>query len=306
KPLCSGDRVKIITFGKKDDEFAVGKPSRDWMNPSSGYAKSSRTINRVRAWFRKHERSQNIESGRVYVERELKRLKAVDVVTLDLLAEKFGDSVDDLLSKIGFGDIPLAQLDGAIALVARDQREKIKKSAESAEIELDEDGNAVEIETLALRSGQSRTSKGLTVMGMKGLHTQIARCCNPIPPEAIVGYVTRGRGVTIHFAECSQVLARKKTEPERVVEANWGDAINDSDYYQVPFRIKAYRSPNLLDKIASVLGGQNINLVKTKSSPMRNKAHVNIFLLAEIKNLDQANWIAQKLGELEMVYHVAR
>lgn len=302
--LKSGDRVEIITFGKKNDDFAIGKPSRDWMNPSSGYVVSSRALNRVRAWFRKHERKQNIEYGRGYVERELKRLTISAQVTVELLAEKFKESADDFLSKVGFGDIPLAQLQGAIALIERDRR--AKEGRISAEIELDKDGNEVETINVPLRAGQSRTSKGLSVMGMEGLHTRIARCCNPIPPEPIVGYVTRGHGVTIHHNTCAQVNARRKNEPERVVEANWGSDINDSDTYQVPFRIKAYRSPSLLDKIASVLGGQNVSLIKTKSTAMRNKRHINIFLLAEVKNLDQANWIAKKLGDLEMVYDVAR
>ena len=294
--LKSGDTVEIITFGKKDDEYSVGKPSRDWMNASAGYAALNKTRNRVRAWFRKHEREKNIEYGRLYVERELKRLSIGDAITYDELAAKFGKSIDDMLAEIGFGDITSNQLEGTLALILRDRQEEAAETIVEEEAEFE----------APVRASQSRTSKGLTVMGMTGLQTKIAQCCTPIPPEPIVGYVTRGKGVTIHHAECKQVLMRKSAEPERIVEADWGNDVHSNDGYQVPFRLKAYRTAGLLEKIATVLRGQNIHLIKTKTTATRNRDHVNIFLLAEVRNLEQANWVADKLNDLKNVYEVAR
>ena len=301
--LRSGDHVEIITFGKKDDDFAIGKPSRDWMSPSAGYAVSSKTRNRVRAWFRKHEREQNIEFGRQHLERELKRLSVsngtTSGITQEALAEHLGEPVDEMLSLIGFGDITTAQIEGAVALILRDRRQ------DEVDVPLDErdDENVFNV---PLRAYQSKPSKGLTVMGMAGLHTKMAGCCNPIPPEPILGYVTRGNGVTIHNATCAQVSSRREAEPERVVEADWGLDKGQEGTYQIPFRLKAYRTAGLLEKIASVLSGQNINLLKTKSAPMRDRDQISIFILAEVRNLDQANWIEDKLTGLKNVFEVAR
>ncbi len=294
--LQSGDTVEIITFGKKDDDYSIGKPSRDWMNASAGYAYTSKARNRVRAWFRKNEREQNIEYGKMYVERELKRLSINDAIALDELATQLGKSAEDMLAEVGFGDITAKQLEGAVALILRNRQEEEARTAPPEP--------EPEFET-SVRAKQRHSSKGLTVMGMTGLQTKMAQCCTPIPPESIVGYVTRGKGVTIHHAECKQVLMRKSAEPERIVEADWGSDISDTDLFQVPFRIKAYRTSGMLEKIATVLGGQNIHLVKTKTTVLRDD-HVNIFLLAEVRNLEQANWVADKLSGLKNVYDVAR
>ena len=297
--LRSGDRVEIITFGKKDDDFAIGKPSRDWMSPSAGYAISSKTRNRVRAWFRKHEREQNIEFGRQHLERELKRLSVGSTITQEELARHIGEPVEEMLSLIGFGDITTAQLEGAVALILRDRRQN------ETVVPLDESADE-NVFNVPLRAYQSKPSRGLTVMGMSGLHTKMAGCCNPIPPESILGYVTRGNGVTIHKATCAQVRARQEAEPERVVEADWGLDKGQEGTYQIPFRLKAYRTNGLLENIASVLSGQNINLLKTKSAPMRDRDQISIFILAEVRNLDQANWIEDKLSGLKNVFEVAR
>ena len=288
--LQSGDTVSIITSGKDKP----GRPSRDWMNPILGYTVTNRAQSRIRQWFRENEREKNIEYGRVSLDRELKRLKLAGEVTAEKLAVQQQESAEDFLAKIGFGDITMSQLEGMITLLSREIKENQPKIGEESEIE-------------SMPISQNRpnhTKKGLIVMGMSGLHTTMAQCCHPIPPEPLTGYVTRGRGVTIHRADCPHVLAKEKQEPERIVDVDWGEQQPKNGVYSVPFNVKAQRTSGLLEKIASILKGQNINLLKTKSTNRKNE--MAIFLLAEVKGMEQVKWIQSKLENLDAVYEVRR
>jgi GTP pyrophosphokinase len=281
--LQSGDKVEIITAKQ-------AKPSRDWMNPNSGYTASSRSRSRIRQWFRKNEREQNIEYGRNIVARELKRTWFGRAVTFDDLAQHFKiDKTDDFLAKVGFGDITTSQVEGALALLERDLR--------SSEAEALQETS----EEVSLAPTPARPQKGgLIVGGMDGLHTTIANCCRPIPPEPIVGFITRGRGVTVHHINCKQIQAILANDAGRVIQdVNWG---SNAGTFAVPYTVEAYRDSNLVTKVADILKGQNITLLKTK---MTHKGrHTSLYLLAEISNLEQANWIEQRLRKIDTVYTV--
>lgn len=270
--LKSGDKVEIITSSR-------GGPSRDWMNESLGYAASARTRSRIRQWFREQEREQNIQQGREVVERELKRLGLADVYTIEDITQALHyDEVEEFLAKVGFGDIQSAQLGGAISAM----QQKLKPDDELRPLL------------------QSRPkAKGLTVTGVGGLHTKMARCCNPIPPESIRGYVTRGHGITVHRDDCKQLLA--VTEKERLIEVEWGV---EEDAYAIPIVIKAYRRPGLMEDIANLLRGQRISLSKTKTATANSVA--TIYLVVEITSLDQLNWLLQKLENLPNVLEAHR
>ncbi|MFN2136235.1 MAG: RelA/SpoT family protein, partial [Candidatus Promineifilaceae bacterium] len=195
--LSSGDRVEIITAKRAG-------PSRDWMNASLGYVGSARTRSKVRQWFRKQERGKNIQQGREVVERELRRLGLADSYTVEEIAHALKyDDVKEFLARVGFGDIQSAQISGAIQLMDKSLKPDDK-----------------ELLPLLLPEKPSKP-KGLTVLGVSGLATKMAGCCNPIPPEPIVGYITRGHGVTIHRQDCKQIEAI--TDRERIIkEVDWG------------------------------------------------------------------------------------
>ena len=288
--LQSGDTVSIITSSKDKP----GRPSRDWMNPSLGYTVTNRAQSRIRQWFRENEREKNIEYGRTSLDRELKRLKVAGEITLEKLAAQYKESADDFLAKIGFGDITMSQLEGMITLLFRETKDQQHKIIEES----------VPESIPVPQNRPSQAKKGLIVMGMSGLHTIMAQCCHPIPPEPITGYITRGRGVTIHRADCPHILAKEKHEPERIVDVDWGNEQPKNGVYAVPFNLKAQRTNGLLEKIASILKGQNINLVKTKSTNRKNE--MAIFLLAEVKGIEQVKWIQSKLENLDAVYEVRR
>ena len=271
--LKSGERVDILTTNR-------GGPSRDWMNASLGYTGSARTRSKIRQWFRNQEREQNILQGREVVERELRRLGIADVHTVSDIAKalKFDDE-EQFLAKVGFGDIQSRQISGAIALMEKN---------------LHPDD---ELRPLLLQTSQKE--KGLTVSGVSGLHTRMARCCQPIPPEPIIGFITRGQGVTIHRADCSQVLAI--SEPERLIDVQWG---NDAAVYPIPVVVKAYRRPNIIEEMVAILRGQKINVPKTKTTAIGNV--MTISLVVEVKSLDQLNWLLQKLESLPNVIEAHR
>lgn len=271
--LKSGDKVEIITAKRAG-------PSRDWMNPSLGYTGSTRTRSKIRQWFREQEREQNIEQGREVVQRELKRLGLSDTYTIEDIAEalKF-DNVDKFLAKVGFGDVQTTQISGALALMRR-------------ELKPDD-------ELRPLLQPQPRKPAGLTVRGLSGLHTKMAKCCNPIPPEPILGYITRGEGVTIHRQDCSQLAAIH--EPERLIEVDWGV---DAETFPIPIVVRAYRRPGLVDEMNAILRGQNINVPKTKRTT--DDSLTIVYLVVEVTDLQQLNWLMKKFENLPNVIEVYR
>jgi GTP pyrophosphokinase len=249
------------------------------MNPSLGYTGSARTRSKIRQWFRNQEREQNIEQGREVVERELRRLGLSETFTIEeiTLALKY-DDVEQFLARVGFGDIQSTQISGAIARL--------------------QDSLRPDDELRPLLQEQTKT-KGLTVMGVSGLYTKMAGCCDPIPPEPIIGYVTRGQGVTIHRQDCKQVQAI--TERERLIEVNWG---TETEAYPIPMVIKAYRRPDLIEDIVNILRGQQLNVPKTKTTTTRSL--ITIYLMVDVASLEQLNWLLQKFESLPNVIEAHR
>ena len=274
--LKSGDRIEIVTAKRAG-------PSRDWMNASLGYTGSARTRSKIRQWFRTQERGKNIQQGRGVVERELKRLGLGDTYSVEEIAQalKF-DDVKEFLARVGFGDIQSAQISGAIKLM-----EKSLKPGDQ------------ELLPLLLPEKPSKP-KGLTVLGVGGLVTKMARCCNPIPPEPIVGYITRGHGVTVHRQDCKQLEAI--TDRERIIkEVDWGV---DTETFPIPIVVKAYRRANLVDEMSNILRGQKIAAPSTKT--ISSDSILTIYLVAEVTSLKQLNWLLQKFEGLPNVIEASR
>ncbi len=272
--LQSGDKVEIITN-------KYPSPRRDWMNASLGYTGSARTRSKIRQWFRQQEREKNVEQGRELVLRELRRLGLQETYSIEdiALALKYDDE-EEFLAKVGFGDIQTRQISGAIALMRRELKPE------------DED-------LTPLLAPLQDKPKGLTVRGLSGLHTRMAKCCNPIPPEPIIGYITRGQGVTIHRQNCAQVAAIK--ERERLIEVDWGV---ETETYPIPIVVHAYRRAGLIDEMNAILRGQNIGVPKTKRTT--DDSTMTVYLVVEVTDLAQLNWLMQKFANLPNVIDVYR
>jgi GTP pyrophosphokinase len=192
------------------------------------------------------------------------------------------DDIDDFLAKIGFGDIQTVQITGAIALM----QHALKPEDQ-------------ELLPLLKTPDTGGKKKGLMVRGVGGLYTRIAGCCNPISPEPIIGYITRGEGITIHRQDCKQVQAIK--DRERLIEVSWGP---EAETYPIPVVVTSYRRGGLIEDMVNTLRGQQINVPKTKL--VTTSTTMIAYMIVEVANLDQLNWLLKKLENLPNVIEARR
>lgn len=277
--LKTGDQVEIMTSKR-------GGPSLDWLNPDLGYVKTARALSKVRVWFRKQDREKHIASGRTVLERELKRLGILDSMSFEAVAQLFGhDKLDDFLAAVGTGDINGTQI--ANRILEMEQRERQK----SAPLEPKPASTVLSV----------NSADGIDLMGMTGMLMALARCCNPVQGDPIVGYITRGRGVTIHRQDCSNIKA--VTEPERMIAATWGSAAQDNRY-PVPVEIVAYDREGLMRDISTVIADERVNISKVQVATRQHLATLQVTL--EIGNAQQLTRILNKIETIPNVIEARR
>ncbi len=277
--LQNGDQVEIITAKR-------GGPSRDWMSRHLGYTGSARSRQKIRRWFRDQNREENIAFGREQLRRELKRLNLTDSIRYQEIAELYDyPSLDDFFAAIGFGDL------NSQRVAAR-----VLQSLRAEEVFAEEEEAPVAI-----------TSEGVRVEGVGDLYTQLAQCCKPRPddPSPIVGYVTRGRGVTIHRWDCPNILIRTtKEEVERLIEVDWGTAVKR--IYPVIIKVRAWDRDGLLRDIASVIAEEGVNMRKVNSASVQKTNLANLTATLEITAFSQLISILDKIERLPNVIEVTR
>jgi len=276
--LKSGDQVEILTAKR-------GGPSRDWLNSDLGYVRAARTREKIRGWFRKQDRDENITFGREQLRRELKRL-SLDNVSFEEAAALFDyPSLDDFFAAIGFGDLNSQRVVARVLQVLRP--EEVFKEPE--------------------KTTEAETPDGIRVRGVGSLYIQLAQCCKPKPddPEPIVGFITRGRGVTIHRWGCPNILRRTNTgEAERLIEVDWGTG--ESRVYPVLIRIRAWDREGLLRDIATVVSEEGINMRAVNSALTRKTNLATITATLEITAISQLISILAKIERLSNVIEVTR
>ncbi len=272
--LCTGDRVEIIT-GKR------AAPSRDWLNPALGYVKTSRARTKIRQWFRRQDREQNIVQGREVVERELKRL-GLEQLGHEAVARLFDfEKVEDFHAAVGFGDINSQQIASKIAETRPRAEEKL----------------------LPIPPPPTQAIEGIQVQGTGGLLTRLARCCHPLPGDEIIGYVTRGRGVTIHRRDCSNILRLRNTE--RLIEVGWGPR---PQTVPVTIRVTAFDRTRLLHEISGIISAEDINMSAVNMPPdrSRRKNIITIYITLEISHIAQLSRVLTKIERLPNVIEAQR
>lgn len=230
RPLASGDQVEIVTAKEPN-------PSRDWLVPSLGYLASPRNRSKVRAWFRKQDEEQNRLQGRQVLERELQRLAIHSVTLPELISELGFTNAEQLYQAIGEGEINAAQITGAIQRRAKPQ-------------ELPS--------PVPRRPAAVPKQSGITIDGVGDLLSKLARCCAPVPPEAIGGYITLGRGVSIHREDCANFRRLQSAHPERTIAVEWGSAAEQA--FPVEINIRAFDRRGLLRDVSAVLADSKINI----------------------------------------------
>ena len=285
--LQTGDQVEVITQKEPN-------PSRDWMNPNSGFLRSSRARAKVATWFRKLDRDKNIAAGKELLEKELDRhnltLSKVDKVVL----ERFhAEELEDLLAGIGSGDIRINQL-----LNYLDTRYN-KPTAE------EEDRRLLEkLEQKANAPFRPKAKDHIVVEGVGNLMTHIARCCQPIPGDSIQGFITMGRGVSIHREDCEQLKELSRRNPERLIDAVWGE--NYSGGYGLTIRILSNDRSGLLRDITTVLANEKINVMGVRSRSNVREQTAEIDMELEIYNINAFNRALAKLSQLNDVISAKR
>jgi GTP pyrophosphokinase len=271
--LQVGDRVEVLTSKR-------GGPSRDWLNPNLGYVKTRRALSKIRQWFRKQDREKMIVLGKEVLERELKRL-GVEKSSHDQIAALFGiEKTDEFLAQIGFGDIHPQNI--ATRVLENDRRTNPEETVWPSSL-----------------PRVAPSPSNIQIQGTGGLLTALARCCNPVPGEEVVGYITRGRGVTIHRRDCRNVL--NMVEQERLISVDWGD---NTSRYPVPVIINAYDREGLMRDIGTAVAEERINM---RDVNIRTHNHIATFSVTmEVESPAQLSRILSKIERVANVMEARR
>jgi GTP pyrophosphokinase len=265
--LKNGDRVEILTYKEP-------QPSRDWMNEDVGFLKTSSARYKVRLWFREQGRESNIRAGRDIINREIGRLR-LRHVTLSALAERLKyPSVDDLAAAVGYGD----RSAGSVASTALGiERELLPKAEEPLP---------------PSRPPQAKpATSGIVIDEVENIQGDRARCCNPVPGDDVVGFVTRGRGVVIHRRDCALVQASR--EPERLVALRWG--ANRDEHHTVLLEIQAQGRPGLMAELVSRVATVGADVSSAKSERIKDEA-VRIRLGVDCTTAEQLPAVLDRLS----------
>lgn len=277
-PLKTGQTVEIIAAKS-------GGPSRDWLNPQLGYLHSSRAKSKVRLWFNAIELQLRITHGQEQVEKELQRLGKTSV-NLEHLASKLGFArSDDLYVAVAKDEFSLRQIAQAFADPEEESEESTLVARQSGALS-------------ATKTGKS----GVLVVGVDSLMTQLARCCHPAPPDAISGFVTRGRGVSIHRRDCPSFRVLEQKNPERVIEVDWGQT--GDTVYPVNIAIAAMDRNGLLRDISEAFAKMKLNVVGVSTQTKESTAYLNFTI--EIKNGEQLSKALKTIGDIPAVTSARR
>ncbi|WP_069268190.1 RelA/SpoT family protein [Paraburkholderia nodosa] len=284
--LRNGQTVEIVSVKE-------GGPSRDWLNPQLGYLQSPRARQKVRAWFNAIEAQENIANGRAMVEKTLQR-EGRTSVSLDQLAAKLGfKSPDDLFSVVGKEEFSLRNVEHALhdapaAEPEEETPEQLTKRASGANV---------------AHGGSS----GVLVVGVDALLTQLARCCRPAPPDAISGFVTRGKGMSIHRSDCPTFRRMAARAPERVLHTTWSADVmggRGQSVYPVDISIEATDRQGLLRDISEVFAREKMNVIGVKTQSRRNAAYMQFTV--EVSSSAQIQRACVLLGEVGGVQRASR
>ncbi len=281
-PLQNGQRVEVITVKE-------GGPSRDWLNPELGYLVSHRGRTKVRQWFKSLELEADIAAGRATIEAELKREGFGDkrLLNLEDVAREAGiPKLDDFFAAVAHGDLNSRQIQQAIRATAK----------------LTEAPPADEDVVVARQSKAAGSGSGILIVGVDKLMTGLGKCCKPAPPEPIIGFVTRGKGITIHRQRCPNVVRMRVASPERLITADWGTARDE--VFPVDIEVEAIDRQGLLRDISEVFSREKINV--TAVNTLSKNMQARMFFTVEVRSLAQLKGALQLVEEVKGVLSAGR
>ncbi|ODC02874.1 GTP diphosphokinase [Terasakiispira papahanaumokuakeensis] len=279
--LKTGEQVEILTANE-------GGPSRDWLNPALGYVLTSKARAKVQHWFKLQARDQNIDEGRALIEKEFKRL-GLEGLDQEALAKAHNlQTAEDMYAALGAGDLRPGQV------------------LSMAQHLFGETDDQEQLERLLARPSRQPAggADDVTILGVGNLMTQMAKCCQPLPGDDIVGYITVGRGVTIHRQDCNNLQALRSEDPHRLVNVEWGH--REEQLYPVDVRIKAWDRTGLLRDITSLLAHEKANVLSVNTLTDQKENLANIIITLEIAGLEKLGRLLGLLNQLPNVVDVHR
>ncbi|MBL4742677.1 MAG: GTP diphosphokinase [Idiomarina sp.] len=278
--LQNGNRVEILTQ-------KTAKPRRDWLNPQMGYLHSARARAKVHTYFKKQDRDKNIIAGRELLENELHKHNLPLSKASDALDRFNVSSLDDLLAAIGAGDVRLHQVVNFLKPQTSDA-EKVEQLKKRAKVNKRKVGGTSEV----------------VVEGIGNLMMQFAKCCEPLPGEPIMGFITQGRGVSVHRRDCEQLANLLHQHPQRAIEVNWSRETKQD--YRAGIRISALDRNGLLHDITSVLSNEKAAVLQMDSDADGTSQTATIVLQVAVKDSESLQRISQRLRQINGVEQVQR
>jgi GTP pyrophosphokinase len=268
QPLVSGQTVEILT--QKN-----AAPSRDWLSLHQGYLQTARARNRVRQWFKLQDFDRYVDEGRSLLDKELGRLGIEAKPQLEQIGRRYNfHKGDDLLAGIGRGEIPVGQVARRVGEPKVEER-------------------------------KTRGSAQMIVEGVEDLMTHMAQCCKPVPYDPVVGFVTRGRGVTVHRRDCANVRKMPEQERTRLMDVRWADQPADAAY-RVDLLVIAADRKGLLRDISAVFSDAEIDVLGVNTASDRTTDRATMRFTVEVKDVSQLELMLVKLGQIPDVLDVRR
>ena len=287
--LQNGDIVDIITS-------KTGKPSLDWLN----IVGSSESKNKIRNWFKRENKEENIEKGLEALEREAKRLNyswkelCCDNRIQQVVKQLKSNTENELYAACGYGGIPVSTV--LLRLVELYKKSKEHEDARKTTEQI--------IEKLKVQGAKkAKNGTGVLVKGEPGVMVRMAKCCNPVPGDDIIGYITRGRGVSVHRSDCTS-LGHTPEDLERMIEVSWDEASSES--FHVGIDIQAYDRSGILMEVMAVLSELKITITNMNAKVLENTKNVMINIVVEIRDISQLDFVMTKLRRIREVYTVQR
>ncbi len=282
--LDTGNRVEILT-GKHP------RPSRDWLNPRLGFICGARARSKVRQWFRRENHDENLAQGKELMEADLKRLGLL-VADLQNVPARFNfNSVEDLYAAVGNGDLTVGQV---VHAVERDKAKDIEPTVE----------DLVTRAPKRRRKLPNQEGSDIVIEGVGNLMTTMARCCQPVPGDPVQGYITQGRGVSIHRDDCPNVLRWVREENPRLIQVRWR-AHADAGY-RVNLLLSAFNRRELIKDISSMLASSDVTVNDINSRHDEQTEEVNIRLQVTVRDYEQLSELLNRLNTVPNVYEARR
>ena len=278
--LQNGQTIEVLTSKHSS-------PSRDWLNPQLGYVKSPRTRAKIRSWFKQLDYDRNVEDGRALIDRELHRL-GIGQPNYDRLLKRYNaNKVEDLYAALGRGEITTMQISSAL-------QDQVFVPAHAP----------AKVSYLRKPRGGETAPGGVQIMGVGDLMSRLAQCCKPLPYDEITGYITRGKGVTVHKNDCPNLLRLRATEKERLVNVAWGQSAKD--VYPVDIAIRAFDRQGLLKDISNVLSNERLNVVGVNTRTDKKTHIASMVFSLEVNDINQLSQALVKIEQLPNIMEVAR